>query len=158
MGGTVTTRTESEAQTIRLAGTLAAGLTEGDTVLLSGPVGAGKSVFARAVIQSLQRADGVIEDVPSPTFTLVQRYQARGHAVVHADLYRLRNGLELEETGLLDDIGAALCLIEWPEMLPGWVKADALAVDLEPEGGGRIVTLTGPEIWSDRLAGLGLAN
>jgi tRNA threonylcarbamoyladenosine biosynthesis protein TsaE len=158
MGGTATIRTESEAQTIRLAEALAARLAESDTVLLSGPVGAGKSVFARAVIQSLQRADGAVEDVPSPTFTLVQRYQARGHAVVHADLYRLKSSLELEEIGLMDDLGSALCLIEWPDMLPDWVKDTALSITLNPEGGARIVTLTSTGDWQNRLAGLGLGD
>jgi tRNA threonylcarbamoyladenosine biosynthesis protein TsaE len=158
MSGDVVIRTESAEQTERLAEVLATRLSEGDTVLLSGPVGAGKSVFARAVIQSLQRADGEVEDVPSPTFTLVQRYQAGGLALVHADLYRLKNSLELDEIGLLDDIGEATCLIEWPEMLPDWVAEDALAVTLEPDGRSRIITLTGKGNWPNRLAGLGFGD
>ena len=158
MSGSVTIRTETEGETIALAEALAARLSAGDTVLLSGPVGAGKSVFARAVIQFLQRADGVVEDVPSPTFTLVQRYQAGGHAVVHADLYRLRNSLELEEIGLMDDLGSALCLIEWPELLPDWMAEDALHLALIPDGAARTVTLSGKGDWPNRLAGLGLGD
>ena len=99
-------------QTARLAVTLGRALTAGDVVLLTGDVGAGKTHFARALIQSLL---AVPEDVPSPTFTLVQTYDAPAAAIWHADLYRLTSVYEIEELGLTDAFSDAICLVEWPD-------------------------------------------
>ncbi len=92
-------------------------LTAGDTVYLKGPVGAGKTALARVFIQALLQEVGANEDVPSPTFTLVQTYDVVGTQIWHADLYRLSTTDELYELGLDQAFEEAICLIEWPERL-----------------------------------------
>ena len=123
---------------------LAARLEAGDTVLLSGDLGAGKSHLARAIIQSRMARHGAVEDVPSPTYTLVQTYRIGGIDLVHADLYRLGDPSELVELGLDEAMGAAICLIEWPDRLDR-APEDALRIALVPDGAGRRATLSGPE-------------
>lgn len=105
-------RTEDEMTDF--AQRVAAQLSPGDTLLLEGDIGSGKSFFARALIQSLQ---DVPEHVPSPTFTLVQTYDTSKGEVWHADLYRLGDPSELDELGLTEAFEAAICLIEWPDRL-----------------------------------------
>lgn len=100
--------------TADLARRLAADLSAGDVLLLEGGIGAGKTHFARALIQSLLV---VPEDVPSPTFTLVQTYETRSGPLWHADLYRLTSAEEIEELGLADAFEEAICLVEWPARL-----------------------------------------
>lgn len=112
-----------------LARTLRKHLTAGDVLLLSGPIGAGKSHFARALIGALLADHNVSEDIPSPTFTLVQTYQAGRLEIWHSDLYRLSLIDEVAELGLLDAFETALCLVEWPERLGDEAPKDALALD-----------------------------
>ena len=107
----------SPDDTAALARCIAPQLRRGDTILLAGEIGAGKTHFARALIQHLQATTGHIEDVPSPTFTLVQTYDVGDNQIWHADLYRLSSGDEIEELGLRDAFDTAICLIEWPERL-----------------------------------------
>lgn len=118
----------SEADTIALATQVGAALRPGDVLLLQGPVGAGKSFFARALIQSLQDNP---EDVPSPTFTLVQTYETKAGEIWHADLYRLSGPDEAAELGLLDAMDTAICLIEWPDRLAGDAPDDATTCHFE---------------------------
>ncbi|MEP5757965.1 MAG: tRNA (adenosine(37)-N6)-threonylcarbamoyltransferase complex ATPase subunit type 1 TsaE [Litoreibacter sp.] len=89
----------------------------GDVICLWGDVGAGKTFFARSLIQTLQAQHGAFEDVPSPTFTLVQTYLAGSLEIWHADLYRLGGPDEVIELGLAAAFDTALCLIEWPDRL-----------------------------------------
>lgn len=89
-------------------------LLPGDVVLLEGAVGAGKTHLARALIHAVLLQD---EDVPSPTFTLVQTYDTRNGTLWHSDLYRLSSTFEIEELGLIDAFADAICLIEWPDRL-----------------------------------------
>ena len=104
--------TRSEADTMAFAGCIAEMLEDGDTVLLHGDLGAGKSVFARGVARAL----GVQGAMPSPTFTLMIPYQGR-RALYHYDLYRLNDPDEFYEAGLDENIGGAgVALVEWPEM------------------------------------------
>lgn len=104
--------TRSEADTMAFAGRIAQMLTDGDTVLLHGDLGTGKSVFARGVARAL----GVRGAMPSPTFTLMIPYQGR-RALYHYDLYRLNDPDEFYEAGLDENIGGAgVALVEWPEM------------------------------------------
>ena len=115
-------------ETAELAQRLGAQLSAGDTILLTGDVGAGKTHFARALIQSLLAA---YEDVPSPTFTLVQVYDAvSGIEIWHADLYRLSDPSKTEELGLTDAMENAICLIEWPDRLADLRPDDALDITL----------------------------
>jgi len=100
-----------------LAVAFSAHLKGGDCLLLSGPVGAGKTHFARAIIQTMMARDGLVEDVPSPTFTLVQVYETSVGEVWHTDLYRLTHVDELTELGLDDAFETAITLVEWPDRL-----------------------------------------
>ena len=120
----------TEDDTSSLAETLAGLLRAGDTVLLDGPIGAGKTHFCRAFIRARL---GRPEDVPSPTFTLVQTYEADTD-IWHADLYRLGHPDEALELGLDDAFATAICLIEWPDRLGGHLPPDALRLTLWPIG------------------------
>lgn len=139
-----------EHATTAWAKALAPSLRGGDTLLLSGGIGAGKTHFARALILSRLPAP---EDVPSPTFTLVQTYEAPGLTIWHCDLYRLGDPSEVVELGLDDAMDTALCLIEWPDRLGELTPPDALHLHFEPDaqGDGRTVALRGPADWRTRL-------
>ncbi|MBA48597.1 MAG: tRNA (adenosine(37)-N6)-threonylcarbamoyltransferase complex ATPase subunit type 1 TsaE [Paracoccus sp.] len=140
-----TTRLIADADTTTaLARTLAGMARPGLTILLDGPVGAGKTHFARAFIQA--RQGDIAEDVPSPTFTLVQTYDdPMGTEIWHADLYRLTDPSELDELGLDEAAETAIRLIEWPdrlEMLPDGALTVAMASTPDPHL--RQITLHGP--------------
>lgn len=134
-----------------LARVLGARLRPGDVLLLSGGIGAGKTHFARALVQSLLQTP---EDVPSPTFTLVQEYDTRSGPLWHADLYRLTGPQEIVELGLLDAFEDAICLVEWPDRLQDLAPASALHLTFRTVGDGDTRTLTigwsDPE-WDERL-------
>ncbi|MBK0326011.1 tRNA (adenosine(37)-N6)-threonylcarbamoyltransferase complex ATPase subunit type 1 TsaE [Rhodobacteraceae bacterium F11138] len=120
----------SPEETAKLAVSLAAHLGPGDCILLNGPVGAGKSHFARNLIRSLLLQD---EDIPSPTFTLVQTYETRAGELWHADLYRLGTVDEIEELGLTDAFETAICLVEWPDTLGSLTPESALGLQFSPD-------------------------
>ena len=120
----------SPEATARLAATLGARLEPGDALLLAGPVGAGKTHFCRQLIRPLLLQD---EDIPSPTFTLVQTYATTRGALWHVDLYRLGDAGELAELGLDEAFDTAICLVEWPDRLGPSAPPDALSVTLEPD-------------------------
>lgn len=142
---------ETPEATAALGRALAPRLGPGDTLLLEGGLGAGKTHLARALIQALLAAP---EDVPSPSFTLVQTYDGPGFEIWHADLYRLSGAGDVEELGLADAFTTALCLIEWPDRLadppPG-----ALTLTLDLAGEGRRVAFASDSAdWAARLRGL----
>lgn len=129
-----------DAETARLGELLASLLHAGDTVLLSGGIGAGKTHLARAFIHaSLGRA----EDVPSPTFTLVQTYDAEDCEIWHADLYRLSHPSEALELGLDTAFDTAICFVEWPDRLGDLAPENALKLALSIKGDGREAVFTG---------------
>lgn len=108
---------------------LAPRLSAGDQLLLIGPIGAGKTHFARSLIRARLAAGGQPpEDVPSPTFTLVQTYDAGNAEIWHADLYRLTHPDEVAELGLIDAFDTAICLVEWPDRLGDLAPDAALNV------------------------------
>ena len=136
-------RLPDEAATARFGAALAGALAPGDTVLLAGPLGAGKSALARAVIQALLGAREA--EVPSPSYTLVNVYETQRGTVWHADLYRLGGEAEeLEELGLAEAMaGGALVLVEWPERLGPALPARRLEIALSaPPAGGRDARIT----------------
>ncbi len=144
------------AATDRLGADLSRLLAPGDTVLLEGELGAGKSQLARAVIQSMLARTGAVEDVPSPSYTLLQTYGAGSVEIVHADLYRLGDPSELAELGLEEAMEDCVCLIEWPERLET-LPDGALRIALSPAGTGRRATVTGSG-WEERLEALWTAG
>ncbi|PWK61398.1 tRNA (adenosine(37)-N6)-threonylcarbamoyltransferase complex ATPase subunit type 1 TsaE [Roseicyclus mahoneyensis] len=136
------------AATDALARAVAPRLAPGDTLLLQGQLGAGKSHFARALIRALLGIEEGQGEIPSPTFTLVQSYDGAGSEIWHADLYRLSDPQEIVELGLDIAMDDAICLIEWPDRIaPDW-PARAVCLRLETLPGlheGREATLIAPE-------------
>lgn len=118
--------------TAKLAAAFATIAAPGVCTLLNGPVGAGKSFFARTAIQALMAQSGPIEDVPSPTFTIVQTYDLPKLEIWHADLYRLTSPDELLELGLEQALDEAMCLIEWPDRLGDLAPRNAITLALTP--------------------------
>ena len=117
---------------------------------LRGDLGMGKTVFARAFIQSLTSAE---EEVPSPTFTLVQVYETSPASVYHFDLYRLKSPDEILELGFDDALDDGCVLVEWPDRLGPYLPGNRLDVDLVqgPSEGARRVSLTGYGYWQARM-------
>ncbi len=140
---TVTLALPNQNETHRLADVLATHARAGLVLLLDGPVGAGKTTLARRIIQVLLRTAGRFEDVPSPTFTIVQTYNADDLEIWHADLYRLTSTDELVELGVENAFDEAFCLVEWPDRL-GVFDTGGLRIDLEygDHSEARIATLS----------------
>lgn len=134
-----------EAATARLAERLAAAAGPGDVIALRGDLGAGKTAFARAFIRA--RLDDPAEEVPSPTFTLVQTYEdpAGDGLVWHFDLYRLDKPDDALELDLEDAFSEGLCLVEWPDRLGGYLPRRRLDLTLtiDQDGTSRTATLAG---------------
>lgn len=120
---TVTRRYASEAETGRAAARLGPLLRPGHVLLLEGGIGAGKTHFARSLIRAILQED---EDVPSPTFTLVQTYDTAAGELWHADLYRLGHPDDVIELGLAEAFEQAICLVEWPDRLGDLAPPGAL--------------------------------
>ena len=145
----ITIELPDEAATASLAARLAALARAGDVIALKGELGAGKTTFARAFI----RARGGSEDVPSPTFTLVQIYEIGAASVWHFDGYRLRDPEEAWELGIEDAFRDGISLIEWPEQFGSLLPPRRLELALLPGAAPtarRAVLDAGPE-WEGRL-------
>ena len=140
-----------EVATNTLATHVAARLQVGDTLLLEGEIGAGKSAFARALIRARL---GRMEDVPSPTFTIVQTYEDDAGDIWHCDLYRLTHPDEALELGLEEAFETAICLIEWPDRLGDMAPQSALTLAFVAQANQHHVTISGPDPWVERLRGL----
>ncbi|MGE0409648.1 MAG: tRNA (adenosine(37)-N6)-threonylcarbamoyltransferase complex ATPase subunit type 1 TsaE [Amphiplicatus sp.] len=138
--------------TLALGGRLAPLLRPGDVVGLSGPLGAGKTSLARGIIGALFPG----EEAPSPTFALVETYEAAGLALWHFDLYRLEKAGDVFELGLEAALAEGASLIEWPERIASHIPDDALLIRLRPEGGGRRAIATGGGAWARRFEESGL--
>lgn len=140
----------NEAATAALAARLAAIARPGDVIALRGELGAGKTAFARAFIRARNSAD---EEVPSPTFTLVQNYEAAGGAIWHFDLYRLTAADEIWELGIEEAFADGISLIEWPDRLGPLLPRHRLDITLEfgdqPES--RRAVIDGAGTWCARL-------
>ncbi len=133
---------------------LAPVLQPGDTVLLEGPIGAGKSHFTRSAILRLLPEP---EDIPSPTYTIVQTYLTPEAEIWHADLYRLGDPAEIHEIGLWAAFEDAICFVEWPDRLGAQTPSSALRITLSPQAEDEhrslSVSWTDPR-WQSRLDGV----
>jgi tRNA threonylcarbamoyladenosine biosynthesis protein TsaE len=135
------------AATARLGAAVALALRPGEAVCLKGPLGAGKSTLARALVRALTTPH---EDVPSPTFTLVQFYEGARFPLAHFDLYRLERADEAFEIGLDEALEEGAAVIEWPERLGGRLPKDRLDIDIAISGEGRTACLSLRGAWKGR--------
>ena len=144
-------RLPDEASTTRLGAAVARAVEPGEAVCLWGPLGAGKSTLARGLIRALTKPE---EEAPSPTFTLVQFYDAPGLRLAHFDLYRITRADEAYEIGLDEALDGGAAVIEWPERLEGRLPVDRLDIELEivREGADdyRLARLTAHGAWEGR--------
>ncbi len=132
----------------------------GDVIALWGGLGVGKTVFARAFVRARL---GAPVEVPSPTFTLVQIYEAAEPAagdIFHFDLFRLEGAEEALELGIEDAFASGISLIEWPDRLGPYLPArrlDLVLADVPETTTARQLTFTGHGHWRQRLdeAGFG---
>ncbi|MEM7007177.1 MAG: tRNA (adenosine(37)-N6)-threonylcarbamoyltransferase complex ATPase subunit type 1 TsaE [Pseudomonadota bacterium] len=138
---------KDEAATLAFGEAIAPILKVGDMVALYGGLGAGKTTLARGLLQTLC---GPI-DVPSPTYTLVQTYEAQNFLLWHFDLYRLESAEDLEELAWQETVDG-VALVEWPERAGNKMPSWRLDIILAPEEAGRMVTLEPRgEDWQKRL-------
>jgi tRNA threonylcarbamoyladenosine biosynthesis protein TsaE len=138
-----------EARTAALAAAVAARAGPGDVIALKGELGVGKTTLARAFL----RARGIDDDVPSPTFTLVQVYDAGGTTIWHFDLYRLQSPQEAWELGIEEAFIDGISLIEWPERLGPLLPSRRLEIELvfAERQDARRGFLVGGAAWQGRL-------
>jgi len=141
---------DGEADTVRLAERLASMTGPGDMIALTGDLGTGKTVLARALIRARTRPD---EEVPSPTFTLVQVYETDAEPAYHFDLYRIEDTEEIYELGFEEALSDGVVLVEWPDRLGTLLPSDRLDVELQQGAGPdrRIARLTGRGYWIARM-------
>ena len=110
---------------------------KGDVFALYGTLGMGKSVLARAFVQELCG----LGEVPSPTFTLLQTYDAPNFEIYHFDLYRLKSPDEIFEIGVEEALYNGVSLIEWPEKMAPYLPRDIFRLELTPRENGRRLTI-----------------
>lgn len=146
----------NEAETARFGVKIATIVQKSDVLCLIGPLGAGKTCFARGFVRSAGAA-GADEEIPSPTFTLVQTYEAPAFTIWHFDFYRIESPEEVYELGIEEAFDTGVSLVEWPEKAPEVLSADRLEISLVPEGDGRKVQLAGGHKWAKRIEELRLS-
>jgi tRNA threonylcarbamoyladenosine biosynthesis protein TsaE len=142
------------ASTATLGSRLGHLLEKGDVVLLRGDLGAGKTTFARGLIQGLIGAE---TEIVSPTFTLVQTYDTAKGTIYHYDLYRLKQDEHgaLTELGWDDGLIDGITLVEWPERLEDVMPQDSLIIDIRQDAPDqRVVTMNSNGVWHKRLEAL----
>ena len=127
----------TEEDTVRLGQKLSYIAKKGDVFALYGTLGMGKSVFSRAFVKSLTSAN----EVPSPTFTLVQVYEAKDFDIYHFDLYRLKSPEEIFEIGMEEALYDGVCLIEWPEKMQGYLPKNIFRLEITPYEQGRKIKI-----------------
>jgi tRNA threonylcarbamoyladenosine biosynthesis protein TsaE len=127
--------TKDPRETEALGAELAAGLRDGDVVLVQGELGSGKTTFVRGAARAL----GVTDPITSPTFSIGHRYRAAGTIVSHLDLYRLAGGLTAEDPALLEDyLGPGrIAFVEWPAGDSAELSSARLRVTLAHRGADR---------------------
>lgn len=151
----VTHELADEQATLKLAATIARHTRIGDVIALSGDLGAGKTTFARGFIHAKCRNQ---EDVPSPTFTLVQIYETDDGTIHHFDLYRLNDPSEAFELDIEDAFVSSISLIEWPDKLGSILPENRLEIQFDfsdiPDSRRAIITAQGD--WRSRLEEISL--
>ncbi len=142
-------RLADESETAILAARVVPLARRGDILALWGDLGSGKSVFARGFIRAACGED----DVPSPTFTLVQSYEAATFTIHHFDLYRLEFPEEAYELDIEDAFAEGVSLVEWPDRLGSLLPSERLDVILTQGDteNSRLVKLRGHGTWANRL-------
>jgi tRNA threonylcarbamoyladenosine biosynthesis protein TsaE len=150
VGAMIVVDLPNEATTATLASCISGLAKSSDVIALRGDLGAGKTTFARAFIRARGHRD---EDIPSPTFTLVQVYQLRSAAIWHFDLYRLRTPEDAWELGIEDAFNEGISLIEWAERLGPLLPERRLEVTLDfgDQPGSRRAALDPGAGWQSRL-------
>ena len=140
-------RFKDEKATLAFGRKLAPLLRPGDVVTLSGDLSAGKTTLVRGLLGAL----GHRGEVPSPSFAIVQPYEALTPPIWHVDLYRIENASDLDELGLDDIREDGVLIVEWPEHAGGDMWPDALARALQVVGNGaRALTAVVPASWEGR--------
>lgn len=134
----------NEAQLLALGGKIGLLLKAGDVIALTGDLGAGKTTLVRGLIQCLIPN----EEVPSPTYTLVQTYDLPNYELWHCDLYRLKHADEVFELGLVDVLEDVVSIIEWPDKMGVYLPEVALSLHIQFAGERRDI-IFGPE-WAGR--------
>lgn len=147
---------KTQAETEEIAQQIAQIAEIGDVIALHGDLGVGKSVFSRSFIRTLTSED---EEVPSPTFTLVQMYEADFGDLYHFDMYRLESPDDSLELGIEEAFNDGVSLIEWPSKLGSYLPWDCLNLEISPGENetARVLEFSSQGSWLDRLkeAGLG---
>ena len=135
------------ADTMALAGRLAALLRPGDVVILEGGLGAGKTLFTSGLAAGL----GVDEPVASPTFVLMRQYRSGFIPLVHVDVYRLGSLNEFEDLDVLEVAGNGVLVVEWGDAVEGGLPADHLRVRIEVDDDEtRRITMVPVGSWTKR--------
>lgn len=140
-------RLKDEKATLELGRGLAPLLRAGDVVTLSGGLSAGKTTLVRGLLKAL----GHKGEVPSPSFAIVQPYEAVTPPIWHVDLYRIENAADLDELGLDDIREEGVLIVEWPSHAGADLWPEALALSLEmADDGSRALTAHVPASWEGR--------
>ncbi|MEO9600631.1 tRNA (adenosine(37)-N6)-threonylcarbamoyltransferase complex ATPase subunit type 1 TsaE [Parasphingorhabdus sp.] len=140
---------DDEQATLAIGRKLGSQLRAGDKVALSGTLGAGKTTLARGILEG----QGYSEEVPSPTFAIVQQYEPPETKIpiAHIDLYRIEDPEEIHELGLEDTLVDGAMVVEWPDRMPDRFWDDALKIELEiTEDGNRRLTWSTGAAWKER--------
>ena len=138
-----------EDDTQALARALAPLLAAGDVLCLSGDLGMGKSVFARALVRALAGVPDL--EVPSPTFTLIQTYETAVASVWHFDLYRIKAAEDIYELGWEEALFGGITLVEWPERLEGLAPGERLDIVISAAEQGRRIEFIPYGCWRERI-------
>ena len=132
----------TEQDTITVAERLARQVKVGDVIALYGTLGMGKTVFCRGFVRTFMPW----QEVPSPTFTLLQVYETPSFPIYHFDMYRLKTPDEAYEIGIEDAFAEGVSLIEWPEKIGPLLPKKYISVRLEADGDKRLICIEGIEI------------
>ncbi|OUX44732.1 tRNA (adenosine(37)-N6)-threonylcarbamoyltransferase complex ATPase subunit type 1 TsaE [bacterium TMED277] len=121
----------SKTEILDLAEIFAKNIEKGDIILVEGPIGIGKTFFSRAIINARCLIDKLeIEEVPSPTFSIIQEYDLKYFSILHLDLYRLEIETDLLELGVPDIFDENVMIIEWPDLIKNFLPSRFLSVSL----------------------------